>query len=76
MNWDAVWAVFVGVVILGFGWLEVSSLVVSHGKANTLSSKLRRWLGIEPQEPRRWWLGSGFLLFLAWFGIHILTPWL
>ncbi|ALG07656.1 hypothetical protein [Kibdelosporangium phytohabitans] len=78
MNWDLVWTAFVTVTVGVFAVLEIRGLKADPRGKNygTLSAALRRWLGIEPAKPRRWWLGSVFGAFWLWFVVHILTPWL
>lgn len=79
MSWNTAWQLFVGIVAVGFAALETTSLVVpadGQTKRNTLSAKIRYWMGIEPKAPRRWWTRIVFLAFLTWFEIHILTPYL
>jgi hypothetical protein len=73
MNWDLIWGAFLLVGITGFVVLELRGTAEPGG---TLSGTLRRWLGIRPPAERRWILGGLFLALLAWFGVHILTPWL
>lgn len=77
MSWSTIWQLFVGAAAIGFLALETTSLVTAQGAdRNTLSAKLRYWMGIEPKAPRRWWTRLVFLAFLTWFEIHILTPYL
>ncbi|TCO64940.1 hypothetical protein [Actinocrispum wychmicini] len=79
MDWDLVWGIFVSAATVGFGTLEITSLVTEHpgqGERATLSATLRKWLGIQPPAPRRWWARALFAGLLGWFGLHILTPWL
>jgi hypothetical protein len=73
MNWDLIWAAFLFVGTAGFVVLELRGASEPGG---TLSGTLRRWLGISPPAERRWVFGGLFIALLAWFGIHILTPWL
>jgi hypothetical protein len=77
VNWDLIW----GSVLTGFAAvflpLELTGTRDTRGRNyGTLSAALRRWLGIDPPQPRRWWTRVLFGLFLAWFAVHILTPWL
>ncbi|MBP2331238.1 hypothetical protein JOF56_011623 [Kibdelosporangium banguiense] len=78
MNWDVVWGSVLGTFAVGFAVFETLGLKARNRgeQSGTLTATIRRWLGIDPQAPRRWWLGSLFGAFLAWFFVHILTPWL
>lgn len=77
MNWDVVWAGVLGAFAVVFLPLELKGTSDGRGKNyGTLSATLRRWLGIDPPQPRRWWTRIAFALLLTWFGIHILTPYL
>jgi hypothetical protein len=79
VNWDIAWAAVLAGFAAVFVPLELKGTTDwRDGKKNygTLSATLRRWLGIDPQLPRRWPLRIGFAALLLWFGIHILTPWL
>lgn len=75
--WDLVWTIFAGTLAGGFLVLEGLSFVAARGKTtDTFSAKIRNALGVDPPNPRRWALRLLFGLFLVWFGVHILTPWL
>lgn len=75
--WDVIWTAFAAIMTGGFLILEATSLLAARGRTtDTFSAKIRNALGVEPRNPRRWWLQALFVLFLLWFGIHIMTPWL
>jgi hypothetical protein len=78
MNWDLVWGGLLTAGFAAFLPLELLGLKDDgRGKHyGTFSAALRRWGGIEPKAKRRWVFGPMFALLLAWFGVHILTPWL
>lgn len=78
MNWDLAWQIFVAAAALGFASLETGAIATEQPgqDRNTLSAKLRYWMGVKPQAPRRWWTRLLFLGVLTWFEIHILTPYL
>lgn len=77
MNWQLAWQVFIGAAVIGFTSLETGAITTEQPgqDRNTLSANLRRWMGIKPQAPRRWWTRLVFLGFLTWFEVHILTSW-
>lgn len=67
-----IWAVWLALVLGTFFALEVPA-IANTVEGDTLSERLRAWLGI---RPRRWWRVIGawlFLGFLGWFAVHILT---
>lgn len=52
-------------------FLALEALALLDEKRPTLSSTLRRWLGIDPRRP---WALAGVAVALgagAWFGVHI-----
>lgn len=69
-TWGWIWAVSGGVAVLTFAALELTALA-TRGPRSTLSSYLRRWLGLEPR--RDWWIAgvAGFIGFLVWLGAHV-----
>ena len=75
MRWDRWWRFWLGSTVGSFFVLETAALVArSKGaKGATLSSALRRWLGIEPRTGRRLLLSASFAAFWAWFVHHILS---
>lgn len=70
MNWNVLWALFVIVPLLAFGIFE---FLGRHG--HTLSSYVRRWLGISPPKPYRRRASLAFVVVLVgfdvWFIPHI-----
>lgn len=71
------WLAWLAATLAAFAALETVALLNRHG-GDTLSERLRRWLGVEPVRARRRLaapLFAGALLaFLAWFLPHILWP--
>lgn len=77
MNYDLTWGLFLAAATAVFLPLELKGTSDGRGKNyGTLSATLRRWMGIDPPAPRRWWTRIAFSLALVVFGIHIVTPWL
>lgn len=86
MGQDPEWIAFLitsaVVVLLLAGWfwyLEKRGLVPDKGPL-TLSWTLRRWLGIRPRAPRRYFLVPAFIALCAavaggavWLAVHILV---
>lgn len=70
MNWDTIWTVVSIIFILVVGAIEGIALL-TRNMENTLSSKLRKWFGIEPARWWRWLSVPAFIGFLIWFGYHI-----
>lgn len=70
-TWATVWAVWLIAAALSFGILEA----LSWREKSTLSAVLRRWLGVDPPQPRRRVTVAVFVnaltAFLAWFIPHI-----
>lgn len=84
-GYDAFWAAFLAAI---WTFVVVAAAVFAYyegpglkrgGEPNTLSAWIRRHLGIEPRNPRRYRLGVAFILtvclagegFFFWFGYHI-----
>lgn len=71
-NFDYAWAAWIGVAGVTFAALEYVAIKRSglHGP-DTLSSTLRRWLGVEPRRP---WAMAGVAFFVgfgAWIALHL-----
>lgn len=72
------WPAFLIITALGFAVPEAVA-IASPRKADTLSERMRAWLGIEPSRKRRRWAWSALTLvlvvFTIWFPAHLMQWW-
>ncbi|GII62614.1 hypothetical protein Skr01_26990 [Sphaerisporangium krabiense] len=67
---NTVWLWWAGLAVGSFAILETWALLTKQ-EGDTLSERLREWLGIRPVKHWRLATSAALLGFLAWFGWHI-----
>lgn len=67
---NTAWLVWLGVTVGSFAVLEALALV-DHTEGDTLSERIRAWLGIQPVKQWRLASSAALLGLLIWFGWHI-----
>ncbi|GII81227.1 hypothetical protein Sru01_62090 [Sphaerisporangium rufum] len=67
---NTIWLWWAGLTVGSFAVLETWALL-SKQAGDTLSERLREWLGIYPVKHWRLAASALFIGFLAWFGWHI-----
>lgn len=67
---NTAWAIWAAVTLGSFAILETWALL-SKREGDTLSERLREWLGIRPVRQWRLITSAALLGFLIWFGWHI-----
>ncbi|MFC4533986.1 hypothetical protein [Sphaerisporangium dianthi] len=67
---NTAWLVWGGLALGSFAVLETIALL-NHREGDTLSERLREWLGIYPVKHWRLATSAALLGLLVWFGWHI-----
>lgn len=70
--WSAAWAAWLIASLGSFAWLETVAL--RRGCHPTLSTTMRRWLGVHPQTGWRRIAFPAFIGFWTWLCVHIARP--
>lgn len=72
---DRTWLAWLAGLLATFGVLETRALIAREpGKpSGTLTSTMRRWLGVDPLRRRRWVCGATFVAFWAYLAAHFLS---
>lgn len=68
---NTVWLAWAGITLGSFAILEAVALL-NHTEGDTLSERIRAWLGIYPVKHWRLAASGALVGFLIWFGWHIL----
>lgn len=71
-GWDVAWAAWAAAVLASFGWLEHAAL--RRRSHPTLSTTLRRWLGVQPRSRRGPAAVVGLAAACAWLTAHLARP--
>lgn len=67
---NTIWLWWAGLFVASFAVLETWALL-NRREGDTLSERLREWLGIRPVKHWRLATSAAVLGFLLWFGWHI-----
>lgn len=70
--WSAAWAAWLAATLGSFAWLEHAAL--RRRCHPTLSTTLRRWLGVHPRTRRGPVAVAGLAAASTWLTVHLARP--